>query len=152
MSVIFSAPQTAVPASRSPFAGLATVSPTDRPKAKLWLNTGYVIAGSDKFINLPVGLPIDTMEPAPVGGQNEDWLKQRQAQNEFLKSLQAVGADMAPGEERDIIRQDMGNGITLVVRLRRVNEERAVPLATNEYAVNFTSMFAKPATMPEGVA
>ncbi|ESX17539.1 hypothetical protein X766_16010 [Mesorhizobium sp. LSJC255A00] len=149
MSILdYTRPAAPAPTSRSPFAGLTSVT-NDRPKAKLWLNTGYVIAGSDKFINLPVGLPIDTMEPAPVGGQNEDWLKQRQAQNEFLKSLQAAGADMAPGEERDIIRQDMGNGITLVVRLRRVNEERAVPLATNEYAVNFTSMFAKPATMPE---
>ena len=30
------------------------------PQAKLWLNFGYLIA--DRFISLPLGLPIDTMQ------------------------------------------------------------------------------------------
>lgn len=118
--------------NRSPFAGLQTPS-NERPKAKLWLNIGYDING--KFINLPVGLPIDTMEAADVRGQNEDWIKQRTAQNELLKALQAHGAALAPGQEEIV---------TLTVKLRRVNEQMEIPAGTNEYAADLSSLFVKP--------
>lgn len=108
---------------RMPFSGLP--NQTERPKAKVWLNIGYEAGG--KFINLPVGLPIDTMEPAAVRGQNEDWVKQRNAQNALLEALKKLGVDLDPGQEQTL---------NLQVRVRRVNEELAVPVGDNEYAVD----------------
>lgn len=120
--------------NRSPFAGLTSIGGnTDRPKAKVWLNVGYEKNG--KFINLPIGLPIDTMDAADVRGQNEDWVKQRTAQNDLLKALQQLGGTMAPSEEREI---------QLTVKLRRVGEQLEIAKDQNEYATDFTSLFAKP--------
>jgi hypothetical protein len=92
-----------------PFAGFAT----ERPRAKVWANIGYM--KGDRFVNLPLGSPVDTMEPAPVRGQNEDWVTQQSDRNEFLATLQAIGNEMEPGEERELFN--------IVVRLRRVNDE-----------------------------
>lgn len=108
---------------RLPFGGLQNQQ--DRPKAKVWLNIGYEAGG--KFINLPVGLPIDTMEPAPVNGQNVDWVKQRTAQNALLDMLKKLGVELEPGQEQTIALQ---------VRVRRVNEELAVEPAENEYTLD----------------
>ncbi len=97
----------------------------DRPKAKVWLNIGY--QAGDKFITLPVGLPIDTMEPVEVRGQNEDWIKQQNARNGLLEMLQQAGASLEAGEEKTV---------NLTIQLRRTNEEVQVATVDNEYALN----------------
>src|SRR5262245_25220734 len=84
----------------------------DLPKSQLWLNVGYEANG--KFINLPLGMAIDTMRPADTRGQNEDFVKQQSARNDLLKALQQLGASFEPGQEQEI---------NLVVKLRRVNAE-----------------------------
>lgn len=112
---------------RMPFGGLS--NPSDRPKSKLWLNIGYDKNG--KFINLPLGMPIDTMEAAEVRGQNEDFIKQRTAQNELLKALQQLGSSFEPGQEQVI---------NLTIKLRRVNEEIDVSKTENEYSVDLGSL------------
>lgn len=109
---------------RTPFAGLSSNQQSERPQAKLWLNIGY--HAEDKFINLPLGLPIDTMDPAPIRGQNEEFVQLRSAQNELLKALQDLGVKMAPGEEKDLV---------LTVQLRRVNEQMTVASKDNKYSV-----------------
>lgn len=121
---------------RQPFGNLSNVS-GDRPKARLWLNVGYDKAG--KFINLPIGMPIDTMEPVEPRGQNEDWIKQQNARNELLKTLQALGASFAPGQEQEI---------KLTIKLRRVNEELEVSKDENEYSTDLMAMLVAPA-IPE---
>lgn len=108
---------------------------TERPKAKLWLNIGYEAGG--KFINLPVGLPVDNMDPADVRGQNVDWIKQRSAQNALLDAVKKHGFSLQPGEEQTL---------QLEVRIRRVNEEREVPQNENEYAVDLSALF-KPSVL-----
>ncbi|AZO48065.1 hypothetical protein [Mesorhizobium sp. M4B.F.Ca.ET.058.02.1.1] len=132
MSILdFTAPKTQQ-TSRTPFAGLTSVGHAnygERPKAKVWLNVGYEKNG--KFINLPIGLPIDTMEAGEVRGQNEDWVKQRTAQNELLKALQAMGAAFAPGQEETI---------NLTIKLRRVNEQLEVAKDQNEYSFDPASL------------
>ena len=110
-----------------PFA--AQTNPEEQPKAKLWLNVGYEAGG--KFINLPFGLPVDTMKNAKVQGQNEDWIKQRNAQNQLLKMLQDLGAKFTPGHEQTI---------NLQVRLRRVNEELEVGKEDNEYGIDIAAL------------
>lgn len=118
--------------TRTPFSG--QTNPSDQPKAKVWLNVGFEKNG--KFINLPFGLPIDTMKTADVRGQNEDWVKQQIARNELLKMLQDAGASFTPGQEETV---------NLTIKLRRVNEDLAVAPDTNEYSFNAADVFAKPA-------
>lgn len=120
---------------RTPFAGMTGVNQGDRPKAMIWLNLGYEING--KFVNLPIGIPVDTMEPAEARGQNVDWVKFQTSRNELLKALQGIGATLAPGEETVVPN--------LVIKLRRVNGELDVTKEENEYAVDFGALFAAPA-------
>ncbi len=108
----------------------------DRPQAKVWLNIGYTVPGpdGDRFVSLPVGLPIDTMEAQEAKGQNEDWIKFVHAKNGLLKTLQAAGDALAPGEEKIIGMGDSG----LSIQLRRANEERVVEAGENEYTRSFS--------------
>jgi hypothetical protein len=117
--------------SRQPFNGLTQPDGTPKPRAKLWLNIGREVNG--RFISLPLGQAIDTMEAGAVRGQNEEYVKQRTAENDLLKALQALGFTFQPGEERKV---------NLEVRLRRVNDEIVVDQATNEYAIDATTLLA----------
>ena len=110
----FNAPQATAPAQRDnrnqrmPF-GTMQNAPEQRDRAKLWLNVGYEVNG--RFVNLPIGMPVDTMKPTEVKGQNEDWVKFQTARNQLLEALQHYGMSLAPGEEVEVS--------TLVIRLRR---------------------------------
>lgn len=114
--------------TRMPFGNMNNVG--DRPKANIWLNIGYEIAG--KFVNLPFGQPIDTMEAAEVRGQNEDWIKFQTARNALLKVMQDLGAQLAPGQEIEVPN--------LVIKLRRINSELDVSKAENEYSVDLMAL------------
>ena len=85
----------------------------ERRQSKLWVNLGCKNADG-KFVNLPVGIPIDTMELLAVRGQSEDWVKLTHERNMLIKQLQAIGDDMEPGQEQML---------PLEVQLRRVGNE-----------------------------
>lgn len=102
-----------------------------KPKAKVWLNIGYEKNG--KFISLPLGMPIDTMEPAKVSG-SEDWCKQQTASNDLLKAFQEYGDQLAPGAEIEI-------PTTIIMKLRRVKDQVEIVAADNEYGVDLGSLF-----------
>ena len=106
------AEQATTVARARPFSGFAA----ERPRAKVWANIGYMKNG--RFVNLPLGSPVDTMEPASVRGQNEEWVTLQNDRNEFLADLQTIGASMAPGEERELF--------SVVVKLRRVNDDLVI--------------------------
>ena len=107
----------------------------DRPQAKIWLNIGYEKNG--KFVNLPVGIPVDTMEPAVIRGQNEDWNKFQSARNNLLKALQQVGDELEPGAEIEVPN--------LVIRVRRTNEAMSINDSDNEYSTDLGELFNVPA-------
>lgn len=102
---------------------------TDRPAAKLWLNVGYDANG--RFVNLPVGIPVDTMELLPIRGQNEEWAQFQSARNDLLKAIQQAGDNLEPGAEVEV---------KLVVKLRKVNEELEVSKEDNPFAANLSSL------------
>ena len=104
-------------------------APQDRPAAKLWLNVGYDANG--RFVNLPVGIPVDTMETLPIRGQNEEWAQFQSARNDLLKAIQEAGDNLEPGAEVEV---------KLVVKLRKVNEEIEVSKEDNPFAVNLSSL------------
>lgn len=101
----------------------------DRPAAKLWLNVGYDANG--RFVNLPVGIPVDTMETLPIRGQNEEWAQFQSARNDLLKAIQAAGDNLEPGAEVEV---------KLVVKLRKVNEEIEVSKEDNPFAANLSAL------------
>lgn len=117
----------------APQANVRTVRPmfgqpaaAERPKAKVWLNTGYEANG--KFVTLPFGQPLDTMEPIDIRGHNADYIKFSQARNAFLTALQEIGDSLQPGEEVVIDN--------ISIRIRRVLDDApAATVADNEYAV-----------------
>lgn len=103
------------------------------PESKLWLNLGYT--KNDKFISLPLGLAIDTMEPQVARGQNVEFNKQVAAQNGLLKALQDAGFKLEPGETQTIV---------LECQLRRVNEKMEIADEDNEFAIDFAALVGKP--------
>mgnify|MGYP003408666945 FL=1 len=106
-------------------------APADRPQAKLWLNVGYDANG--RFVNLPVGIPVDTMESLPIRGQNEEWAQFQSARNDLLKAIQEAGDNLEPGAEVEV---------KLVVKLRKVNEEIEVSKEGNPFAANLGGLIA----------
>ena len=96
-------------------------------KAAIWLNIGYEVqvATTDgtlesRFINLPMGLPLDTMEEVKTNSSNDTFAAMQVAKNDLLKQLLAAAADLAPGAERIV---------NLQVQMRRVNESSSVALS-----------------------
>lgn len=101
----------------------AAATGTARPKAQIWLNLGYEIQvpTSDgtmetRFINLPMGLQLDTMEEVATTSSNEVFAAMQIAKNDLLKQLLAAAADLPPGGERIV---------NLQVQMRRVNNASA---------------------------
>lgn len=103
----------------------------DRPKALSWINVGYsvdvVVDGvtEQRFVSLPLGIPVDTQEELKTNTRNQEWNMLQQARNELVKQLSELGASLAPGEERIV---------NLQVQLRRVKDETAAPeMSTNPF-------------------
>ena len=103
-----------------------------KPKATIWLNAGYtttvVVDGvqEERFVNLPMGMPVDTMELLPTNSRNVEFAQFRMAQNDLLNQIMELGKSLAPGEAKTI---------NLELQLRRVNEDVApVPNGENPFA------------------
>jgi hypothetical protein len=108
------------------FAPKTTTTNAQRPTATLWLNIGYEIAvpvsdgttttTENRFINLPMGIALDTMEEVKTTSSNETFAALQIAKNDLLKQLLQAGADLQPGQERIV---------NLQVQLRKVNDPAA---------------------------
>lgn len=112
---------------------------TDKPKAVLWLNVGYHIevevtaadgttSMENRFVSLPLGIPVDTMQFLPENMQNPGFAAFQAARNQLLKLVIAAGANLGDGEERPI---------ALELQLRKVSAPQA-PVAPD------TNPFLKP--------
>lgn len=79
---------------------------TDRPAAQHWLNIGKTMPvvnektgeTEQKFISIPVGIPLDTMEAMETNGNSKSWKEQVGVKNAILKFLQEGAANLSPGE------------------------------------------------------
>lgn len=131
--------------SGAPAAG-QTGTRRDLPKASVWVNLGAIVTvlvqveGSEetreeqRFIPIPVGIPLDTMEPITINTRNVEYGQFQSARNDVLAQLKAAGENLKPGEEK-IICFDGNTG--LAVQMRRVNDAAQVPAAdeSNPFAV-----------------
>jgi hypothetical protein len=108
---------------KATFAPQAEAAKKDYVKANIWLNIGYEVEVQDtegvtetRFINLPMGLPLDTMEEVKTNSSNETFAAMQVAKNDLLKQLLGAAADLKPGQERIV---------NLQVQMRRVNDAAA---------------------------
>lgn len=99
------------------------------PKAQFWINLGYMIGeGTDgeRFVSLPVGIPLDTMEKLSTRSTNADFAQFQAARNDLLDQMLNISKTLEPGDFH-VIRTE-GD---LAIQIRRVNAEQAAP-ATDE--------------------
>lgn len=114
----------------------AAGSKEQKPKAQFWLNVGYDSGipdenGDNKFVSLPVGIPLDGMELLSTNSRNKDFAAFQAARNDLYEQIMEVCKSLEPGESR--ILGDSNGG--LQVQIRRVNDESAAPdMATNQFA------------------
>jgi hypothetical protein len=106
-------------------------SKNDLPKAQFWINIGYSVkvpvveaggkpAGEeDRFVSLPVGIPLDTQEHLATNSRNEGFTAFQTARNDLLDQIHAAAKALKPGEEKIL---------NLQIQLRRINED-AAPIA-----------------------
>ena len=105
-------------------------SKDDRPKAQFWLNIGYPVTVKNgegeeqRFVSLPTGIPLDTMEALATNSRNAEFAAFQAARNNLHDQFMAVASQLQPGEEKIIGLGDSG----LALQIRRVNEE-AAPIA-----------------------
>jgi hypothetical protein len=104
----------------APKATTTAATKEQKPKAQVWLNIGYEVevpandgTMETRFINLPLGLPLDTMDEVPTGSTNEVFAAMQIAKNDLLKQLLAAAADLPHGGERLI---------NLQIQMRRIND------------------------------
>jgi hypothetical protein len=115
----------------------ASTSRADQPKAKIWLNVGYVVTGvpvsgatdgsvEDRFVSLPVGIPLDTMEKLPTNSRNESFAQFQAARNSLYDQLMAAASTLKPGDDI-VIGVDGG----LSIQLRHVADARENIVSTD---------------------
>ena len=99
----------------------------DQPKAQYWLNVGYPVTldtdggPEDRFVSLPLGIPLDTQEHFATNSRNELFAQFQGARNDLLDQIMEVAKTLEPGQDRIL---------NLSIQLRRVNDEAPAP--TNE--------------------
>lgn len=116
--------------SPAPQSG-TTTRREDLPKANAWLNLGYEVevlvrdaegkeATETRFVSIPVGIPLDTMDPINITTRNTEFAQLQAAQNDLLQQLKDLAAGRNPGDALIV---------PLQVQLRRVNGPAQVPAA-----------------------
>lgn len=106
-------------------------APSQRPQAQVWLNVGVTVpmqksdgTVEDTFISLPVGIPLDTMEPQANRGSNPDMAQIIGGKNAILARLQEMARGLQPGQEAIV-----EGGLQL--QLKRVGSPVAAPVSGN---------------------
>lgn len=112
--------------------GEGSNSKPEQARAQFWLNLGYTSdvkdeQGVNKFVSLPLGIPLDTQEHVSTSSKNQDFAKFQSARNGLFDQVMAVAAGLKPGESRII---------KLEVQLRRVSADTVadIPAETNQFA------------------
>ena len=108
----------------------------DLPKANFWLNIGYPVqidtdhGVEERFVYLPMGIPVDTQELLPTNSRNSEWAAFQAARNNLLEQIIEAGKNLEPGEEVML---------NLSIQLRRVNDEApAASTENNPFVRNFS--------------
>lgn len=112
-------------------------TPEARPQAELWLNVGYEVPHTSvvdgvkvqetRFISLPVGIPVDTMDHVATNQRSEDYRNLQHARNNLLDHILAKSQELKPGESVNL---------NLTIQLRRVDSPAdQAPSEHNAYII-----------------
>lgn len=119
------------------FATIANGNKPERAQAQLWINIGYVVVEQvdgkpvEKFVSLPLGIPVDTQEHLSTNSKNESFAKFQSARNMLLDQIMEVGKTLPAGESKILTVGPNG----LSIQLRRVSGEAPeVPVEGNQFA------------------
>lgn len=107
-----------------------------RPQAQVWMNVGYNAKATnadgheeERFISLPLGIALDTMEPRTIpNGNNRDYANMIAAQNHLLETLQKASEGLEPGEVKNV---------QLEIQIRKVSGPQEVDNTSNPYIKSF---------------
>ncbi len=131
-------------ARRAPRAGSsvrtvarATARTEDLPQAKVWVNIGLEVNG--RFVNLPNGLPLDTMQEVLIRGNNKDWNAFQTSRNSLYHELMAAADKLEPGAEMEV---------PLKVRVRRIADPAAILDVDNAYHTDFAGLLGESTIIP----
>ena len=74
------------------YTGIVGTRVQDQPKARFWLNIGYSVPGTkegddDRFVSLPLGVPVDTQEHVSIQSRNVEYSQFQQARNDLLDQI-----------------------------------------------------------------
>lgn len=111
----------------------------DEPETEFWVNIGLpangIVEGEDapRFISLPMGLPLDTMKPAKVTGNDETYRQLQTMKNRLWEEVMNAAARLQPGQEMDL---------PLQARIRRIKPK--TPVQTAGSPLSFTLAIPAP--------
>lgn len=112
----------------------------DLPKAEFWLNVGYMVTveideiKETRFVSLPIGIALDTMEQLNTNSGNASWSMFQQARNQLHVDIMEIAKTLKAGEEV-ILGGDASDSNQLCIQLRRVKgPSEAVNPADNPFA------------------
>ena len=111
-----------------------------QPKAQYWLNFGYYTdegTENERFVSLPQGIPLDTIEPLKTTSSNQDFNMFQAARNDLLDQFISLCADLEPGASH-VIRTEGA----MAIQIRRVSAEVAAPKVDDSNPYARPSLFA----------
>lgn len=79
-------------------------SNSDKSPNLCWLNIGITVPinGADKFVSLPLGIPLDALQVKPYKGSNAEYAEIVSVQNQLVTTLLEQFASIPAGESRKL--------------------------------------------------
>lgn len=99
-------------------------SNANREQTMQWLNVGITchVNGEDKFVSLPLGIPLDSMEPKRYSGSNESYAEFVSAQNELIEAIKSLFQEIPQGTSKRL------NSRQFTLELRHAEEASTTPV------------------------
>lgn len=71
-----------------------------KPVAQFWINVGIEIeiSGTPTFVSLPLGIPLDNLEPVRVPNSDSDYKDLCLVKNHLLALLKSKASELQPGD------------------------------------------------------
>lgn len=100
----------------------------DREPSQFWLNVGVETEDEEyPFLSVPMGIPLDSVQPLKVSGKNEKFKQFRAAQNDLLSQIMEIAQSLKPGEDAVI---------NLKAQVRRIDDAQPQTISEgNVFAV-----------------
>lgn len=81
-----------------------SVSSNDKAPSMFWLNIGTTVTinGTEKFVSLPMGIPLDSLQIKEYRGSNEEYAEFVAVQKQLVAALVSQFESIPAGESRKL--------------------------------------------------